>query len=58
MALIAVDSGHVGAVYAVVLEVFVEWFDTHGADALGNQIADWIVGHGTGDGCFHAKAIG
>ncbi len=56
-ALIAIDGGHVGAGDAVVLEVLVEGLDTHGADTLGNEIANGVVGHGGGDGGAESEAV-
>jgi len=56
-AAVAIDSGHVGAGDAIVLEVLVERFDAHGADALGDEIADGVVGHGGGDGGAEAEAV-
>ena len=43
---------------AVVLEVLVEGFDAHGADALGDQVADGVIHHRRGDARLHAEAVG
>ena len=55
---VAVHRRHIGARDAVVLEVLVERLHAHGADALGNQVADRIVGHGRDDSRLQTKAIG
>ena len=46
---VAVHRRHIGTGDAVVLEVLVERLHSHGADTLGNQVADGIVRHGRDD---------
>ena len=58
LAAVAIDSSHVRAVDAVVLEVFVEGFNAHGADALGDEVADGVVRHGRSDAGLQAEAVG
>ncbi len=56
-AAIAVNGRHVGAVHAIVLEMFVERPHAHGAYALGYQVTNGIVDH---RGCYarlQAKAV-
>ncbi len=57
LAAVAIDSGHVRAEHAIVREVFIERRDAHGADALGDEIADGIIGHGGGDAGLEPEAI-
>src|SRR2546425_4099948 len=42
---VAIDGGNVRPADTVVLEAFIEWFDSHRSDSLGNQFADWIINH-------------
>ena len=58
MAAIAVHSGHIWTVNAVVLEALVERLYAHCPHALGDQIADRVVHHRGGDAGLHAEAIG
>ena len=39
-------------------EVLIEGLDTHGADALCNQVADGVIDHGGSDARAEAEAIG
>src|ERR1051326_5904215 len=55
---VAIDSGHVGAVDAIMFEMFVEWFDAHRADALGGQVADRTIDHRGPDASLNLEAIG
>ena len=57
LAAVAIDGGHVGAVDAVMFEVFVERLDAHGAHPLGDQVADGIIHHGADDARLHAEAV-
>ena len=47
-----------GPLNAVVLEMLVERFDAHRADAFGDQIADRIIHHRGGDAGLQPEAIG
>src|SRR5438874_2840162 len=57
-ALVAIDSGHVGAAYAVVLEHLIHRLDAHGTDALVNEIPYGVIDHRAGDAGVELKAIG
>ena len=43
---------------SVVLEMLVEWPDAHCPDSLGDQVADWVIGHRGDDAGFEIEAIG
>ncbi len=58
VAAVAVDGGHVGAVHAVVLEMFVEGSDSHQAHTFGDQIADGVIHHGRDHARAQAEAVG
>ena len=58
VAAVAIDGGHVRAGDAIVLEALVERLDAHGADALGDQVADRVIDHGGGDAGLEPEAIG
>ena len=57
LAAVGINRGHVRPAHAVVLELFVERFHAHCADALGNQIADGIIHHRAGDAGVEAEAV-
>ena len=57
LAAVAIDSGHVGAVNAIMLEVLVEGLDPHGPHAFGDQVADGIIHHRRGDAGLQAEAV-
>src|SRR5262249_6228418 len=57
LAAVAVNGGHVRSVNAIMLEMFVDGFHSHGTDALGYQVADGIIDHRSRDGSLHLEAI-
>lgn len=54
---VAIDRGHVGAMHAIVYEVFVERLHAHRPYALGDQVADGIIHHRGGDACGKAETV-
>ncbi len=54
---VAVDRRHVRTSDAVVFETLVERLNAHGADVLGNQVADGIVHHRARDAGGDAEAV-
>ena len=58
LALIAEDRGHVGTGDTIMLEVFIERFYSHRADAFGNQVTDGIIHHRRGHPRRESETVG
>ena len=58
LAAVAVNGGHIGPMHAVVLEVFVERCDAHGAHPFCNQMTDGIIHHRRSNAGLEAKTVG